>query len=145
MKRGIFELFITSRKLTSYPWKACQKDIGFNFASKGSKRHSICSILFVFFFVTFFVWVESEQIADTKTRKGCSEIQQGSWSSGEVHLRAKCCLMASSCYTVRQLNPSEHICPEYTDTLYRRSHPVNQTGMSPTITSGCIDAGWGCT
>lgn len=34
MKRSTFRLFIMSRKLTSYPWKACQRDISFNFASK---------------------------------------------------------------------------------------------------------------
>lgn len=34
MKRSLFRLFIISRKLTSYPWKACQRDIRFNFASK---------------------------------------------------------------------------------------------------------------
>lgn len=34
MKRSLFKLFITSRKLTGYLRKACQRDIGFNFASK---------------------------------------------------------------------------------------------------------------
>lgn len=49
--------------------------------------------------------------------------------------------MVSSCRTSERA--VENICPEHTDTLYRRSHPVNQTcsGMSVTITSGCL---WRC-
>lgn len=106
MERSSFGLFIKSRKLTSYPWKACQRDIRFNFRIKGSGgRRGICSARSVFFCG---VLISARQPGGGRLA-GLTGSQR---NSGEARPTAKRCLMASSCSYV---SSDQNICPEQTN------------------------------
>lgn len=67
-----------SRKLTSYPWKACQRDISLNFASKEASASPF--VQYSWFSLQCLGLSRARQIANIKRHTRCeggSEIQQG--------------------------------------------------------------------
>lgn len=126
-----------SRKLTSYPWKACQRDIRFNFASK----EAASAMLGVFSAAPSFENSQADSSYkdtwDVKEARRFNRVteQWGGSSRSQVLLNGFLLLYVSSDH----LSGLRRTSVPNTHTLYRRSHPVNQTrsGMSLSITSGC--------
>lgn len=72
-----------SRKLTSYPRKACQRDISFNFASKEAIQALVHLFNTLCFFLQRLHLSRAREIAHTKTHKMQRRLQRGHGAVGK--------------------------------------------------------------